>query len=348
MNSLFFVGTYTSATNGSEGVYACRIEHGTGAMSIVGHGPKIENPSFVAIDDRKKRLYAVSEVGEGSVSAFRFDPQTGALALLNRQPSKGSDPCHVALDPKGRYLLAANYSSGTVARFPVLPDGTLGAPESDQHTGSGPNKERQEKPHAHSFTPDTAGKLAYACDLGTDKIYAYRADRGKLEIADPPSVSVTPGAGPRHFAWHPKGRFAYVVNELEMSVTTLAYDKITGRLTPLDSVTTLPRPKLDTDSCADIHLSPGGKFLYASNRGHDSLAIFSVDGKSGKLVPLGHEPTQGKTPRNFALTPSGDMLIAANQNSDSLVAFAVDGKTGKLAAVGQLKIPAPVCVKFVV
>ena len=344
-SSLFFVGTYTGAS-GSEGVYACRLEHGTGAMTILGHGPKIENPSYLALDSKKHRLYAVSETGDGSVTALSFDPQTGALTPINRQPSKGSDPCHLGLDPKGRYLLAANYSSGTVARFPLLPDGSLGAPESDQHVGNGPNKARQEKPHAHSFNPDAAGKLAYACDLGNDRIYTYRVDRGRLESHEPPFLALTPGSGPRHMAWHPKGRFAYVVNELEMSVTTLAYDRITGALTPLGSVATLPRPKTDADTAADIHLSPSGKFLYASNRGHDSLAIFAVDGKSGKLTPLGHEPTQGKTPRNFALTPSGDMLVVAHQNSDSLVAFSVDSKSGKLAAVGQLKVPAPVCVKF--
>lgn len=343
-SSLFFVGTYTKGT-ASEGVYAVRLEHGTGAMTILGHGPKLENPSFLALDTKKHRLYAACEIGEGYVAALTFDPQTDALSLLNRQPSLGADPCHVALDPKGRYLLAANYSSGTVARFALQPDGSLAAPTSAQHVGSGPNKGRQEKAHAHSFTPDAAGKFAYACDLGVDKVFTYRVDGG-LTPATPPFVDSTPGAGPRHFAWHPKGKWAYVVNELELSVTQYAVDKRSGALTPLQTVPALPRPKTEADTAADIHLSPSGKFLYASNRGHDSLVIFAVNGRDGKLTLLGHEPTQGKTPRNFALTPQGDILIAANQNSDSLVAFAVNQTTGKLQAIGQLKVPAPVCVKF--
>ena len=344
MASLFFVGTYTRGT-ASEGVYAVRLEHGTGAMTILGHGPKLENPSFLALDAKKNRLYAACEIGEGYVAALSFDPQTGALSFLNRQPSLGADPCHVALDPKGRYLLAANYSSGTVARFPLQESGALGAPTSAQQVGTGPNKGRQEKAHAHSFTPDASGKFAYACDLGVDRVFTYRVDTG-LMPGMPPSISTAPGAGPRHFAWHPKGKWAYVINELDLTVTACARDGRTGALTPIQTVPTLPRPKTDADSCADIHVAPSGKFLYASNRGHDSLAIFSVNSQDGKLTLVGHEPTQGKTPRNFALTPQGDVLIAANQNSDSLVAFAVNPKTGKLQAIGQLKVPAPVCVAF--
>ena len=344
-SSLFFVGTYTKNT-ASEGVYAVRLEHGTGAMTILGHGPSLENPSYLALDTKKNRLYAACEIGEGYVAALSFDPQTGAMTQLNRQPSLGADPCHVALDPKGRCLLAANYSSGTVARFALLEGGALGTPTSAQHVGSGPNKGRQEKAHAHSFTPDSSGKFAYACDLGVDKIFTYRVDRGSLEPGIPPFIDAAPGAGPRHFAWHPKGKWAYVVNELDLTVTLYARDGRTGALTPLQTVPALPRPKTEADTAADIHLSPSGRFLYSSNRGHDSLAIFAVNGGNGMLTLLGHEPTQGKTPRNFALSPQGDVLIAANQNSDSLVAFSVNQKTGKLQAIGQLKVPAPVCVKF--
>jgi 6-phosphogluconolactonase len=339
--SLVFVGTYTGST-GSEGIYACRLDHITGVLTILGHGPKLESPSFLAVDPKKKRLYAVSETGDGSVHALSYDPGTGALQSLGFQPSKGSYPCHLGLDPRGRYLLAANYGNGVVARYAIDAEGKLGAPSIDQHTGTGPNKSRQEGPHAHSFTPDFSGKLAYSCDLGTDEVILYKTDTELKRLGE---VKLTPGAGPRHLSLHPGGKFAYVVNEMELSVTALKRDSRTGVLSAFQTLTTLPRPKTDADSCADVHVAPSGKFLYTSNRGHDSIALFSLD-STGKMTTIGHESTQGKTPRNFALSPDGSLLLAANQNSDTIVTFSVDKTSGKLSAISQIKIPAPVCVKI--
>lgn len=340
-SSLVFVGTYTGDT-GSAGIYACRLDHATGALTVLGNGPKIENPSFLAVDTKKKRLYSVGELGDGGVHAFSYDPQSGALQLLNSQPSKGSYPCHLGLDPKGRYLLTANYGNGVVARYGLDKDGKLEPPVFDQHTGTGPNKARQEGPHAHSFTPEPTGRLAYSCDLGTDEVILYRVDNGLTRITD---VKMAPGAGPRHFALHPNGKLAYVVNELDLTVTACKRDGRNGKLTPFQTLSTLPRPKTDADSCADIHVAPSGKFLYASNRGHDSIAIFALDA-AGNMTPIGHESTQGKTPRNFGLSPDGSLLLAGNQNSGTIVTFAVDKKTGKLSAIAQAKVPAPVCIKI--
>jgi 6-phosphogluconolactonase len=309
---------------------------------VLGHGPKIENPSFLVTDIRRKRVYATSEVGDGSVHAFGYDPMSGTLTALGSQPSKGSYPCHLALDPKGRYLLTANYGNGVVARYALGSDGKLDAPTIAQHTGTGPNKGRQEGPHAHSFTPEASGKLAYACDLGTDEVVLYRVDDGLTRVSE---MKMTPGAGPRHFALHPSGKLAYVVNELDLTVTACKRDGRSGKLTPFQTLSTLPRPRTDADSCADIHVAPSGKFVYASNRGHDSIAIFSLDA-SGKMTALGQEPTQGKTPRNFALSPDGSLLLAANQDSGTIVTFSVDKKTGKLSAIAQAKVPAPVCVQI--
>jgi 6-phosphogluconolactonase len=339
--SLVFVGTYTG-DSGSEGIYACRLDHTTGVLSLLGHGPKIENPSFLAMDTKKRRLYSVGELGEGAVHALSYDPANGAMQLLNSQPSKGGYPCHLGLDPKGRYLLTANYGNGVVARYGLDSDGRLEPPAFAQHTGTGPNKSRQEGPHAHSFNPEPTGKLAYACDLGTDEVVLYRVDDGLKRLGE---IKMTPGAGPRHFALHPGGKLAYVVNELDLTVTACKRDGRSGKLTPFQSLSTLPRPKTEADSCADIHVAPSGRFVYASNRGHDSIAIFALDA-GGKMTALGQEPTQGKTPRNFALSPDGSLLLAANQSTGNVVTFSVDKKTGKLSAIAQVKIPAPVCVKI--
>jgi 6-phosphogluconolactonase len=339
--SLVFIGTYTGSS-GSEGIYACRLDHTTGTLTVLGHGPKLESPSFLAVDTKKKRLYAVSETDNGSVHALSYDPSTGAMQLLGSQPSKGSYPCHLGLDPQGRYLLAANYGNGVVARYAIEADGKLSVPVTDQHVGIGPNKSRQEGPHAHSFTPDFQGKRAYSCDLGTDEVILYQTDTQLKRLGE---TKLTSGAGPRHLALHPSGKIVYVVNEMKLSVTALKRDSRSGVLTAFQTLTTLPRPKTDSDSCADVHVAPSGKFLYTSNRGHDSIAIFSLD-SMGKMTAIGHESTQGKTPRNFALSADGALLLAANQNSDMVLTFSVDKISGKLSAISQIKIPAPVCVKI--
>lgn len=347
--SIVFVGTYTNGTK-SEGVYAFRMDDTTGEWTRIAQNiPKINNPSFLGVDRKNHRLFATAESGEGQLAAFRYDPESGALTFINQQPSQGNDPCHVSVLKTGSYVLVANYSSGTFAMLPVNPDGSLRpATDTVQDSGSGPNKGRQQAPHAHSINLDASNKLAYGCDLGTDKIMIFRPNpkTGKLVVNEPAFASVHPGGGPRHFAFHPKKPFAYAINELDCTVTVFAWDKASGALRELQTITTLPRPYQNGDSCADIHVSADGKFLYGSNRGHDSIAIFAI-GVDGKLTTVGNESTQGKTPRNFAIDPSGNFLFAANQNSDTIVAYKIDKKTGKLTATGtKIEVPAPVCIVF--
>ena len=346
--SIVFVGTYTNNTK-SEGIYAFRMDDTTGAWTRIPQSlPKINNPSFLAVDKLNRRLFATAEVTEGQMAALRYD-ESGTLTYLNQQPSMGADPCHVSVTKDKRHILVANYSSGTFSMLPVAPDGSLRpATDTIHDSGTGPNKARQEGPHAHSINLDAAGKLAYGCDLGTDKIQIFRPNpkTGKLVHNDPAFSTVHAGGGPRHFAFHPKKAFAYAINELDCTVTAFAWDKVSGALRELQTINTLPRPYQPTDSCADIHVSADGKFLYGSNRGHDSIAIFSI-GADGKLTTVGNEPTQGKTPRNFAIDPSGNFLFAANQDSSSIVVFRIDKKTGKLTATGtKIEVPAPVCIVF--
>lgn len=348
--NLVFVGTYTN-NNKSEGIYAFHMDPVTGTWTKLPQTlARLNNPSFLAVDSQRHRVFVVNESGEGQVAALRYAPESGALTLVNQQPSVGKDPCHVTVEKAGRFVLVANYSSGTFTLLPVAPDGSLRPPtDTIQDQGTGPNKGRQAGPHAHSINLDPSGKRAYGCDLGIDKVLIFRpnAKSGKLVPNEPAFASVHPGGGPRHFAFHPKKRFAYAINELDCTITAFALDPKTGGLTELQTITTLPRPYQSGDSCADIHLSPDGKFLYGSNRGHDSIAIFAVDSTSGHLSVVGHEPTQGKTPRNFALDPTGTFLYAANQGSDSIVPFRIDKKTGKLVPTGQkIEIPSPVCIAF--
>jgi 6-phosphogluconolactonase len=347
--SIVFVGTYTK-DNQSDGVYAFRMDDTTGAWTRIAQSiPKINNPSYLAADRKNHRLFATAETSDGQIAAFRYDPASGALTFVNQQPSQGADPCHVSVLKTGSHILVANYSSGTFAMLPVSADGSLRpATDTIHDSGTGPNKGRQEGPHAHSINLDTTNKLAYGCDLGTDKIQIFRPNpkTGKLVHNDPAFAAVHPGGGPRHFAFHPKKPVVYSINELDCTVTVFAWDKVSGALRELQTITTLPRPYQPTDSCADIHVSADGKFLYGSNRGHDSIAIFAI-GTDGKLTTVGNESTQGKTPRNFAIDPSGNFLFAANQNSNTIVAYKIDKKTGKLTPTGaKIEVPAPVCIIF--
>ncbi|MBM4040846.1 MAG: lactonase family protein [Planctomycetes bacterium] len=352
-----YIGTYTWKE--SKGIYLMELDLATGKLSAPELAAEATNPTFLAIHPSRRFLYAVGEIGKfqgrstGSVSAFAIAPDTGKLTPLNSQPSGGTGPCHVTVDKQGKNLLVANYSGGSVAVLPIAEDGSLKEPSCTiQHKGTGPNKSRQEGPHAHSINLDPAGRFAFAADLGLDKLLIYRFDpaKGTLTPNDPPFASVAPGAGPRHFAFHPNGRFAYAINEMGMTVTAFAYDAERGTLKELQTVRTLPEGRETTpaDSTAEVVVHPSGKFLYGSNRGHDSIAIFALDPETGKLTPAGHEPTQGKAPRNFAIEPSGTWLLAANQNSASVVVFRIDPKTGALTPAGvKADIPAPVCVRFV-
>ena len=350
---LLYVGTYT--TGKSEGIYLYRLDLSTGGLTHLSTARGVANPSFLAIDRHRRYLYAVNELTEfsgepsGAVSAFSINQKTGDLTFLNQQSSRGSAPCYVWIDKTGRFVLLANYFGGNVAVLPIQPDGALGvATDVAQHRGTGADPERQDGPHAHCIVLDRANRYAFAADLGIDRIMIYRFDAksGKLIPGNEPSIALKPGAGPRHFTFHPNGRYAYVINELDSTLTAFTYDGVRGILTPLQTVPTVPEGFSGQNSCADIHVSPAGNFLYGSNRGHDSIAVFSLD-SSGKPTPVEHVPTLGKTPRNFRIDPTGRWLFAANQSSGTVQLFRIDPATGRLTASGQsLEVTSPVCVKF--
>jgi 6-phosphogluconolactonase len=341
-----YVGTYTSSS--SEGIYVYRMDQLSGGLKRVGSA-KSENPSFLAIDPRRRFLYAVNENPTGSVSAFKINRETFALEFLNQQPSAGADPCHLIVDDRGKSLLLANYTSGSIAVLPIQRDGSLGAASDvEQHEGSGP-REQQKGPHAHCIRLDRFNRHAFAADLGADQVFIYRfnAAAGKLEPAKQASATVHQGAGPRHLALHPNGKYLYVINELDSSLTTFRYDAAKGTLTAFESLSTLPRDFTGKSYCADVHVSRSGRFLYGSNRGHNSIVVFAIDPHSGRLTLVEHVPTGGKWPRNFTLDPSGRFLLVANQHTDNVVTFRIDSQTGRLTPTGQItEIPVPVCLQF--
>jgi 6-phosphogluconolactonase len=351
---LVYVGTYTSGK--SEGIYLYRLNLSSGELKHVTTTKGVKDPSYLALAPNRRYLYAVNEVEEfsgkksGAISAFSVNQQTGELKLLNQQPSLGGAPCYVVVDKTGRFVLVANYVGGNVAVLPVNSDGSLGdATDVKQFRGSSVDAQRQEGPHAHCIVLDHANGFAYACDLGTDRIMIFRLDarQGKLIPNGRPWVQVKPGAGPRHLTFHPGGKYAYVVNELHATITAFAHDRTSGNLNEVQTVSTLPQDFTAANTSADIHISPDGRFLYCSNRGHDSIAAFKLDPRNGKLSFIAHESTGGKAPRNFAIDPTGAFLLAANQKSDNIVVFRRDKKTGRLSATGQVaEAPSPVCLKF--
>ncbi len=341
----------------SKGIYRLELDLASGKLTPRGLAAEATNPSFLAVHPNQHFLYAVNEVSEfggkrfGAVSAFTLDPKTGDLTLLNQKASGGVGPCHLVVDRQGKHVLAANYGSGSACAIPIQADGSLSHDiHVVQHKGSSINPKRQEGPHAHSINLDAANRFAFVADLGLDKILIYRFDttKGTLMPNEPPSVALAPGAGPRHFAFHPNGRNAYVINELQNTVTPLSYDPERGVLKTLPSVTTLPQGFSGTSSTAEVQVHPSGRFLYGSNRGHNSIAIFTIDPTTGELKPVGHQSSQIKTPRNFSIDPTGTYLIVANQDADSLVVFRIDPKTGELTPTGSAtEVPKPVCVKMI-
>jgi 6-phosphogluconolactonase len=344
-----YVGTYTAQT--SKGIYAYRFDTATGKLAPVGLVAEIQSPSFLAVHPNQRFLYAVSEASDGSVASYSIDHRSGKLTALNSVSSKGGGPCHINLDKTGGTVAVANYNTGSVAAFPVGADGRLGeASGFDQHHGSSANPQRQKGPHAHSvvFSPDN--RFLMSCDLGLDQVLIYRFDpkKSSLTANDPPFGTVEPGSGPRHFAFHPSAKFAYAINEIASTVTAFAYDAARGALTGLQTLSTLPEGKFEGNSTAEIEMHPSGKFLYGSNRGHNSIAVFAVDQKKGTLTLIQNESTQGGPPRNFALDPSGRYLLAGNQDTDTIVLFRIDAQTGKLAPTGdKVEIDAPVSIQFV-
>lgn len=351
-----FIGTYTSGN--SEGIYVSRLNLETGTLAPAELVAKTANPSFLALHPSRPLLYAVNEIDDfggekaGAVSAFALDPQSGRLTFLNQQSSRGGAPCHLVIDKAGRSVLVANYTGGSVAVLPIAGDGRLGPASSFvQHAGSSVNPRRQEAPHAHSINLDAANRFAVVADLGLDKVLVYRFDPRNRTLTpnEPPSTSVAPGAGPRHFAFHPGGQWAYVINELDSTLTAFTYGPERGVLKKRQTVSTLPSGFDGQSTTAEVQVHPSGRFLYGSNRGHDSLAMFSIDDRTGELQPLGHQSTLGKTPRNFGIDPTGRYLLAANQATDTIVIFAIDSETGTLSPTGSaLDVPSPVCVKMMV
>lgn len=349
---LVYVGTYTRLGR-SEGIYVFRQDPDTGRLTRQ-HVVADVDPSFLAFDPSQRVLFAVGETKEyqgqesGSVASFAVDQQSGNLRLLSRQATHGGDPCHLCADPAGRYLLVANHEHGSVAVLPIEPDGTL-KPASDvrQHEGSGPGP-TQQGPHAHFVTFDPSGERVLVNDKGIDKVMIYRLDTrdGKLVPHEPPFAQLHSGAAPRHLAFHPSGRYAYVNGEADMTITAFSYHA--GVLDELQVVSTVPNGASGPDfSTAQIVVEPSGRFVYVSNRGHDSIAIFAIDQQTGRLTVIGHQASQGRTPRNFNVDPSGRFLYVANQNSDTIVHFRLDGETGQLTPTGDVtEVGAPVCILF--
>src|SRR5262245_4649515 len=351
-----FFGTYTRA-NG-KGIYAYRFQPSSGTLTPLGLAAETPNPSFLVVHPNGRFLYAANEhePGDGpgknnNVSAFAIDHKTGKLTFLNKVSSHGEGPCHVSIDSTTSTLLVANYNSGSVAALPIQPDGRLGeAVGFNQHKGSSVDPARQMGPHAHFIAPSPDNRFALTADLGLDQVLVYRFDAGKhtLTANNPPFATVLPGSGPRHLAFHPTTKYVYVNGEMKSNVTVFAYDAAKGALQSLQTVSTLPASFSGTSSTAEIQVDRGGRFLYVSNRGHDSIAVFSIDQASGKLTVVDHTPTNGKTPRYFTLDPTGAYLVAANQNSSSVSVFRVNGTTGRLTAGQTLTdVPEPVCIVFV-
>jgi len=354
---IFYVGTYTEEGSKSKGIYAYGYDADTAQITPLGLAAETTNPSWVTLHPNGRFLYAVNEVGNykgpnsGGVSAFSINRATGKLTFLNEMPTRGADPCYVTVDKTGKYVLVANYSGGSIAVFPIREDGGLGdASAFVQHTGHGTNPQRQERPHAHSINLSPDNRFAMVDDLGLDELLVYKFDsaKGLLAPNDPPFAKVDPGAGPRHFALHPSGKFAYVVSEIHGTVTVFSNDAGMGTLHSLQTISTLPKDFQGEIEDAEIEVHPSGKFLYASNRGNgNSIAVFAIDAAKGTLTPVEYAPTQGKTPRSFAIDPTGTLLFAANQQSNNIVVFRIDEKTGHLTPTGQvLEVAAPVCVKF--
>jgi 6-phosphogluconolactonase len=347
---VLYVGTYTTSGK-SDGIYL----YGMGPTSELTriNSFKSVNPSFLTIDRTKRFLYAVNEVGEylgkpgGAVSAFAIDGPSFNLRLLNEQATNGADPCHLTVDRQKKTLLVANYTGGNITALPLRADGTLGmATEVKQHEGSS-IKEQQKSPHAHCIILDASERYALAADLGIDKVMIYRFDRatGKLTPGNQPSAELQQGAGPRHLTLHPNGKYLYVINELDSTMTAFKYNA--GTLAQIETVSTLPSDFSGVSYCADVHVAPSGRFLYGSNRGHNSIVVFEINQRTGKLKLLEHVSTQGDWPRNFTIDPTGRFLLVANQRSNNVVTFSINPETGRLTPTGQnAEIPSPVCLRF--
>jgi 6-phosphogluconolactonase len=360
-STVLYVGTYTNDAK-SKGIYAFKVQKQDGASQNVtleplGLAAESASPSFLEVDQKRGLLFSVNEVNQsggkpsGAVSAFKINPQTGMLTAINQQPTMGRGPCHLLLDKTGKNLLVANYVGGNVAVIPVGADGKLGEATSViQHRGKSVNPQRQEAPHAHGVVLDAANRFAFVCDLGLDKvmIYKFDAESGKLTANEPAFAEVKPGSGPRHMVFRPDGKFAYVNNEMTSTVTAFAYDAEAGKLSEVQTISTLPGGvAVPGNSTAEIQAHPSGKFLYVSNRGHDSVALFNIDQEKGTLTFVEAQSTGGKVPRHFGIDPSGKQIVVENQRSGQVMICPID-ENGKWKSNGLfVEVGSPVCAVFV-
>lgn len=337
---IIYVGTYSQK---GEGIYIYNFDRKNLTWELIQLLPNRKSASFLSFDPSKKFMYTSNE-GTGTVESYRVDQSTGKIEAINEKPAQGNGPCHVQLDPNGKFLFVSNYGSGDLAVYRLNSDGSIGdLADSIQHFGTG-----KQKPHMHSMIPSPDGRFVYASDLGVDKVFIYAVDQqtGKLSPAAQPFAQLADGAGPRHFDIHPNGKFAYSCAELNNTVTAYRLDKESGGLTQLQVISMLPEGFTQTSYAADIHFSPDGKFLYASNRGHESIVIYKVDENTGMLTLVGHEPTRGKHPRNFLMDTKGELVMVANRDNDNVVIYKRDKKSGKLTFTGkEIKVPTPVCVE---
>ncbi len=343
---LVYFGTYTR-DGSSRGIYVSRFASTTGELSDPALAAELENPSFVALHPNGQNLYAVRETDDGSVHAYRIDRESGKLTELNSQPTQGGAPCDLELDRSGQMLAVANYSGGSTIAYRVGADGSLGAASQFlQHEGSSVH-ERQQAPHAHSVDYSPDNRFLIVCDLGKDQVLRYSIDATEATFAPSGAADLPPGSGPRHFAFHPSGELCFTVNELASTVSSFRYDAASGEMTLIGTVSTLPADFEGRNSTAEIRVHPNGRYLYASNRGHHSLALFSIDAAAGAIERKANFSTQGETPRCFAIAPGGRYLLAANQGTNDVVAFEIDGPSGELAATGRtLSVGMPVCVEY--
>ena len=350
----FYVGTYTGKA--SKGIYLFEMNKETGKLTNLGVVAETPNPTFLALHPTLPFLYAVSEIDNfegkksGAVAAFKIDPKDKSLTLVNKQPSGGGGPCHVSMDKAGNYVFVANYGGGSVAMIPVKADGSLAAPSSfKQHVGKSINPGNQQGPHAHSINLDPANKFALAADLGTDTIYVYRIDptKGTLTANTPEGAKLTPGSGPRHFSFHPNGKHLFAINEINLTLTSFNYDADKGVLTEIETLPTLPKGAAKKGSTAEVVVHPNGKWVFGSNRGHDSIAVFAFDEAKAKLTHVGNFGDTVKEPRNFVIDPTGNFVLVGNQNGHSITVFRLNQTTGELTRVGDpTPCPSPVCLRF--
>ncbi|MEX0865921.1 MAG: lactonase family protein, partial [Pirellulales bacterium] len=337
----------------ARGIYSSTLDLETGRLSAPTLAAESQSPGFLAIAPDGKFLYCVSRAVDasgkqyGAVQAYAIG-EDGGLQRLNEQSSGGAGPCHLVVDHSGRCVLVANYSDGSVAALPIKPDGSLGEPALViRHEGSSVNEQRQQRPHAHSINVSPDNAFAFAADLGTDDVFVYKLEPAEASLTAHGSIKLAPGSGPRHFAFHPDGKQAFVINELLSTITAFDYDADNGKLTAGQTIRTLPDDFAEHNTTAEVQVHPSGKFVYGSNRGHDTIAVFSRDAETGRLKFVEHEPIRGNTPRNFGIDPTGTYLLAAGQNSNSVAVFRINQETGELDyAESEIEVPTPICVKF--